>query len=428
MSRHAKGFTLIEALIGVALTAVLVTTLMGFSAQELKERGRDNVAAVLAAKKTYLTNLIANDSAWLRTVQMATAQSQLGCVGSDEGCAGLGDSSYDLALYDPFGRLVFNSDGASGFNLDGTLCAAGDSACPLKLRLLWKPACASAAADPDCRYPLIEIDGSYQVASGSLAGSAAGAINFEKYAIHVNRSPTQVSMCVGAQPSCPSGKIVCLASGWSCIAKLSASCSGAVGWSDTVTGVSGCSATISAPVLHGAVTAVSSSSAYAGSASVECVPNEFGNGLVVRSPATCASAPPMSTCPAQTMSWTVGGNTCAGPVGVTSASTSVSVGNTNAALAGSANFTCDASGSWGVAVGATCTSSASLCGFVPAVSSLPGDVSTMCAGGASLSQVYPSAPWAPGTTVTSQWQCALGATTAECSQDIYVCIPSVDCL
>jgi len=110
--------------------------------------------------------------------------------------------------------------------------------------------------------------------------------------------------------------------------------------SETVTWGSGCSASVSAG-NHGAlVTATDSSAPYTGTASFQC-----NNGSWLYQSGSCAAPPP--SCTSDTVSWTVGANTCTATAPATPHGGSVSVIDSTAPTTGSATATCNA-GTWSV--------------------------------------------------------------------------------
>lgn len=279
-----SGFTLIETMIGAGLVGVLLSAGLMWQGRLTQERIRENVAAMLSEKKAHYLNLIDNDAAWAQTESLNGPASHLGCIGST-GCLGLTAPS-TFSIYDATGATVFDSS-AGGLNLDGSTCS---SSCAIEFQLSWTPSCA--AADTGCRFPLVQIKGTFS------SKILPGTINLAKYGFQISRSSFTTTACKGALPSCGGDIVVCESSGWACAPARSTTCSGPVSWNDEKTAFGPCTATISSPVLHnvGSPSIPATSAGLTGNATFLCIPGEPNNGFIVQTGATCSSAPINGLC------------------------------------------------------------------------------------------------------------------------------------
>ena len=470
----ASGFTLTETLVGVALLAVMVLGVMSFQASIVSQGQSEKTKASLSAVKARILQTVSSDAAWLKTVDSASTSSHLSCINSIAGCVSF-NAAYDFDLYQADGTLVYSGSTMGGYDLNGLPCEVGSGSCPLALSLRWTPSCA--ASDTNCRSPLIKITGTFS----SVAPT--GGVNLNKYSFTINRPPLTVALCAtSTAPACGAGAVsICQPTGWStCVPTDPPYCTGTASWNDAGTSYGPCSAVVSAPgVLHNTTaTLANTSSGNIGSADFLCIPGQPMNGFIQQGAGTCSPAPtnglcgsadgnsytsaanataaglcaagtlsaalsgagPWSwncnglfggtsasctanaapiVCPPQTLSWTIGADTCSAnfasqAASTTSALTSDSVGPT----LGSASFSCDAAGAWATSpqAGATCAT-ASTC---------PAQALSWTVGASTCTDNAPVTPSGGSTTLKdlvrpttgfAVYNCVAGAWTLDIAQN-----------
>jgi hypothetical protein len=283
----SRGFTIIEALVAIALLSSLVFGIIAFQEQQNKANDAARVAAMLSALKARIVSTISSDPSWASTVQNSPAGSHLDCVGSAPGCTAF-IASNDFSLFEADGSLVYASGPGNGFFLNGSSCSGGGIGgvvCPIRLRLQWAPSCSPS--DVNCRYPLMQVSGVFT--------STVLNLDLNKYSITLNRSPLSSMLCSPTPPACAGAIAVCSASGWICIAPNSPNCQGPATWIDALTSYGPCGATIPGPgVPHDTTIAIANVTAgEIGNASLKCIPGQPNSGFVVQAGATCAAAPPL---------------------------------------------------------------------------------------------------------------------------------------
>ena len=152
-------------------------------------------------------------------------------------------------------------------------------------------------------------------------------------------------------PTTGSASFACLNGSWGAASNAScsqpaASCgSQALGWS--VNGVA-CSAVVASTASGGSVVVTDSSQPATGSASFSCSNGQW-------STAGSASCSLPAACPAQTLTWTVDGNSCHAAVAEAASGSSAMATDASAPATGSASFSCS-NGQWSAAAsGASCS-------------------------------------------------------------------------
>ena len=148
----------------------------------------------------------------------------------------------------------------------------------------------------------------------------------------------------GTWPALPDAGATCSAIPSNCPAQ-------AVTW--TVGAATCAGAVLSTPPSTTTVPPVSSTNGNTGSASFTC--SATGTWGPANAGATCTVPP--GQCPVQTLTWTVGTNTCSGPAPLPPESTVSSTINSTNGTTGAATFNCPASGVWPALpnAGATCS-------------------------------------------------------------------------
>ena len=113
----------------------------------------------------------------------------------------------------------------------------------------------------------------------------------------------------------------------------------------------------------------------------------------------------VATCPAQTLSWSAGGNICTGTIAAADDTTTTTVTNTDPAMTGQETATC--TGTQWVFSAVACISNDVGCGTANNVATPSPPTSNLCSSGYTASAVT-------GTT-TYTWTCSDGTRTSNCS-------------
>lgn len=282
-----------ETLIGVGLFGGITSAFVAYQISQMQAAQTNKLTANLSAFQSRAVATISNDSSWLKTTENANSSSQLDCIGSAAGCSSL-NSSYDVDLYLADGSMLYSRSAVSGFQLNGTACAANSSGnnCPVQLTLQWRPLCSniSVSGDTACKYPLIEVNGTFTAPD-------LPQVDLSKFNFKVLRSPTQLA-CVATPPVCGSHPAICTFAGWECPPPKPTRCAGTVTWNDAVSGFGPCTHTVpTAGILHDTATVLTNTdSTKNGSASFLCVP---GEPLSVNNTGFLLQTTPAATCEAR---------------------------------------------------------------------------------------------------------------------------------
>jgi hypothetical protein len=162
------------------------------------------------------------------------------------------------------------------------------------------------------------------------------------YSVPATASGSSVSVSPSGTGYSGTYTATCSNGGWS---NVSASCTPPSCTGGTATS-GACSYTLATTASGASTTVATSTSGYTGSLSASCSAGTWSNSSV-----SCVA----NSCDATTLSWTVTGNTCSGPItsAVSGGSLTITNTDTNYATTSSATFACSA-GTWGSATSATC--------------------------------------------------------------------------
>ena len=165
------GFSLVEILIGLAISSTLVLGVGNVIASWGQLQQRQNLTSIFNQNRINVQNAINSDIAWQKTTNLNPTT--MSCLSSSGGCGAV-VAPQVFNLVDATGApVIYNgSNGYTGYNLNGSLCV---SSCPIQLVLTWKPQC-NLVVDPGCKVPFIKITGTY-----SATSLVTGALNWDKY-------------------------------------------------------------------------------------------------------------------------------------------------------------------------------------------------------------------------------------------------------
>ncbi len=210
--------------------------------------------------------------------------------------------------------------------------------------------CVTATPPPPCPAQTMNWTVGTSACTASVASTAAGT--------------AAVNVVDNIAPATGAATYSCSAAGvWS--AETAATCVTAVtpqpcpaqtmNWT---VGSSSCSASIASTAIGtAAVNVVDNVAPSTGAATYSCSSAGIWSAA---SAATCVTAV-TPTCPAQTLTWAVGTNSCSASVGSTAAgATGINLVDAIAPTTGAASFSCSSAGAWSAATGATCTTTAVL--------------------------------------------------------------------
>ncbi len=190
-----KGFTLLEAVISMALLAFTTLMVMQSVGSLLANMQGGDSFVVIGIFKQNLSFHIQNDAAWLNTMNHdPTAFSCIlnstgpatspGCTAQDQ------PGGYPFALYDGENNLIFDPASlTAGMTLEGKPCdefaeTGGILACPIRPELKWRPRCPGGGVN--CQLPLIEVTMDFKLAQ---VEGIPNWVNVQKLRVQVFRSP-----------------------------------------------------------------------------------------------------------------------------------------------------------------------------------------------------------------------------------------------
>ncbi len=238
---------------------------------------------------------------------------------------------------------------------------------------------------------------SYTCPSGSVSWTQGSATCSGTYSSFSNGSNRTVNDTTGpatgsASLTCNTGQVTIASS--SCTDATSSTCAAqTVNWA---VGGNSCSATYSGGAGGSSEAVVDSTGSVTGSATATC-----SSGVVGISNASCNVG---AACVAQTMSWTVGGNTCSASYPSGASGTTATLADSTAPTTGSATATCS-NGTVNLS-GTSCASSASTC---------PSQTLNWTVGGNSCSASYAGGSSGSSATVTDSSAPTTGSATATCT-------------
>ncbi len=155
MNKSQRGFTIIEALIGLVLIGVSFDVLMTLYQQNVRQGVQGDTIAKVTLVQNNLASMLNSPVVWQNVLAQS---SSLVCVRNQSDCRDQGGSaSGKIAIYDSNGSLFYNSATASaGFDFSFNACMGfPSSTCPMHANIYWQPICPPVGQT--CSNPLIEI-------------------------------------------------------------------------------------------------------------------------------------------------------------------------------------------------------------------------------------------------------------------------------
>lgn len=186
ISRAEGGFTLVEALIMVAIMSILFLGVSTLMEQVNRVNTTSNVSAGARMIKQNVYDMLRNGAAWKSTLMENKALNcicKLDCkmMTSDPQKK---DLTRRLQVYNSAGGLYYDSSVLqNGFTINGETCNSFPSAlCPFRMDITWRMLCNSSnPANPNCpMFPMVEIRGKvvHQIHASPQAESQTGKIAF----------------------------------------------------------------------------------------------------------------------------------------------------------------------------------------------------------------------------------------------------------
>lgn len=227
--KHSAGYTLVEALVATAILSATVVggATMTNSALTLNKKSKLLSNSMILRKK--IVETVNNELSWGTTV---TNNSSMTCLLNRTPCPSNGSIQPFSLRTDTNVPLTDPNSSTLGFSEDllpcNTFNPSGNSACPFRVELEWKPIC-SASVSGSCLNPQIEINGRiiYQPEDFSIGGLKLNRIDSKKFSLNFFRQDaahTASSACTAingtfnsndntcllpiAQRECPDGQIV----------------------------------------------------------------------------------------------------------------------------------------------------------------------------------------------------------------------------
>lgn len=207
---NKKGMSLVEVLVAAGLMAIVALGMGGVITSMNKEQNNQTRLATMRELKTRFQNIITDQNAWNKTIQMNGGAGQpMQCLLEHTSCTP--GSAFDLTLYEPSGTAFFIpppyatspvAAGSRGFTDKGVPCntfdGAGNDACPISYKVIWEPLCTAP-----CRNPLVRVTArllysptgatqttAFSLGTGAITNNEAGA---GKYDVVMKRSSTTVN-------------------------------------------------------------------------------------------------------------------------------------------------------------------------------------------------------------------------------------------
>lgn len=136
-----KGFSLVEAMVTIAIMGVVAVGSMSMMNYLNKERKRNSVMLSVQIIRQKLLYNLSDNSSWNQTRNHANNTGFIDC-----GNACVDGSETDLEVYDQAAVLLHNPK-VNGFKADGSSCALADTTCILKVDVKLKLKCTDGT-DP----------------------------------------------------------------------------------------------------------------------------------------------------------------------------------------------------------------------------------------------------------------------------------------
>ncbi len=151
---NKMGFTLLEALIAVAMISIISLGMAGFSLMGEQATRKNSLSISAMSFRNTLLTTIENSRAWENTVNH---NAEMSCLKTFNPCP-QNNNFKPITIYDENNILFYDSENAvMGFNLAGKPCASYpgvNSDCKLRFDVKWKIICPVTGA---CTNPLVQV-------------------------------------------------------------------------------------------------------------------------------------------------------------------------------------------------------------------------------------------------------------------------------
>lgn len=185
--KAAKGFTMVESLVAVAIVAAMVTGGATMVNAGLSMKKKSKILTNNMNLRKRIIETVNNETAWGNTVLNT---SNMGCLRDRTACTAGSPQSFSLRT-DTNIPITNPASGSLGFTEDLLPCNSydqtnGNGACPYKVDLQWQAICSSSVSG-SCLNPQIEINGTISYFPGSSLGGFAGTTTLTKTALNFYR-------------------------------------------------------------------------------------------------------------------------------------------------------------------------------------------------------------------------------------------------
>lgn len=196
---NAKGFSLVEAMIGLGALSLTATVMLNFANTQRLFASKNSSQTALTSLRENILNTIVNQPSWDRT---KTMNASLACMSTYPSTCPDGFGG-DINIYTSNGTLLVDSlNPSSGFTLAGKPCtgysAQGNDLCPLKASVSWQARCSGIEG---CKFPQEVISVNF-VYSPAQQRQITNFSNFNVYQLSrrnlsENASPTTICSSAG---------------------------------------------------------------------------------------------------------------------------------------------------------------------------------------------------------------------------------------
>lgn len=141
-----RGSSLVQILAVVAVMSVVNIGIMNMMQVQSQTNQEINLKTTVLSLRQNIVALIGNQNAWMKTY---AANSSMACSSPFQSfCRANQTNTTPLRLMDATGNVFIDSAPSAGFTALGEPCntysAAGNDACPIKVKALWRAACTAS--------------------------------------------------------------------------------------------------------------------------------------------------------------------------------------------------------------------------------------------------------------------------------------------
>lgn len=214
-NNSAKGFSLIEVTVGVAILSIIIFMAASVVSPLMKLRNHVDSVAGLNMASAFLRECIKNDQAWLATV-MDPANDSMRCLREHTACdpvAIVPPASYIKmkASVDPDDNCLPSFDtkptalNTTGLNKAGEPCtgfsSTGNDQCPFRYNVYWTATCANG--ETRCVNPVIRVNA--DMVTGTNDNRNRATMDLNRYAIRAVRGRADVTRQFTLYETTPAG-------------------------------------------------------------------------------------------------------------------------------------------------------------------------------------------------------------------------------